>query len=137
MVGLIGPGLAATAHAGAFGGFARDGKSYLDGADRVCKPISGAGAPVCRKASKDEVTRLGFRMGTPQRGSTATIVAEASGSALKLKDARSKVLLVNAPNNPTGWTLTRDEQQAILDHCRRPGPHTTACWVLDLLLGGE
>jgi aspartate/methionine/tyrosine aminotransferase len=25
------------------------------------------------------------------------------------------VLLVNAPNNPTGWTLTRDEQQAMLD----------------------
>jgi aspartate/methionine/tyrosine aminotransferase len=31
------------------------------------------------------------------------------------------VLLVNAPNNPTGWTLTRDEQQAILAHCRRTG----------------
>ena len=31
------------------------------------------------------------------------------------------VLLVNAPNNPTGWTLTRAEQQAILDHCRRTG----------------
>jgi aspartate/methionine/tyrosine aminotransferase len=31
------------------------------------------------------------------------------------------VLLVNAPNNPTGWTLTRAEQQALLDHCRRTG----------------
>jgi aspartate/methionine/tyrosine aminotransferase len=31
------------------------------------------------------------------------------------------VLLVNAPNNPTGWTLTRAEQQAILAHCRRTG----------------
>jgi len=31
------------------------------------------------------------------------------------------VLLVNAPNNPTGWTLTRLEQQAILDHCRQTG----------------
>ena len=28
---------------------------------------------------------------------------------------RTRVLLVNAPNNPTGWTLTRAEQQAILD----------------------
>ena len=33
----------------------------------------------------------------------------------------TRVLLVNAPNNPTGWTLTRDEQQAILAHCRRTG----------------
>jgi len=94
VVGLIGPGLSATAFAGAFGGFARDGKSYLDGADRVCQPIARAGAPVCRKAGKDEVTRLGFRMGTPQRGSTAKVMAEASGTALKVKDARSKALLV-------------------------------------------
>ncbi|WP_298830065.1 pyridoxal phosphate-dependent aminotransferase [uncultured Piscinibacter sp.] len=34
---------------------------------------------------------------------------------------RTRVLLVNAPNNPTGWTLERGEQQAILDHCRRTG----------------
>ncbi|HEY9068106.1 MAG TPA: pyridoxal phosphate-dependent aminotransferase [Burkholderiaceae bacterium] len=33
----------------------------------------------------------------------------------------SKVLLVNAPNNPTGWTLSRAEQQAMLEHCRRTG----------------
>ena len=37
----------------------------------------------------------------------------------------TRVLLVNAPNNPTGWTLTRAEQQAILDHCR-----TTGTWVV-------
>jgi aspartate/methionine/tyrosine aminotransferase len=34
---------------------------------------------------------------------------------------RARVLLVNAPNNPTGWTLARDEQRAILEHCRRTG----------------
>ena len=34
---------------------------------------------------------------------------------------RTSVLLVNAPNNPTGWTLTRAEQEAILAHCRRTG----------------
>lgn len=34
---------------------------------------------------------------------------------------QSKVLLVNAPNNPTGWTLSRPEQEAILAHCRRTG----------------
>ncbi|MEO7854170.1 MAG: pyridoxal phosphate-dependent aminotransferase [Rubrivivax sp.] len=33
----------------------------------------------------------------------------------------TKVLLLNAPNNPTGWTLSRAEQQTILEHCRRTG----------------
>jgi aspartate/methionine/tyrosine aminotransferase len=34
---------------------------------------------------------------------------------------RTRVLLVNSPNNPTGWTLTRDEQRALLARCRRTG----------------
>jgi len=38
---------------------------------------------------------------------------------------QSKVLLVNAPNNPTGWTLSRADQEAILAHCRRTGT-----WVI-------
>lgn len=33
----------------------------------------------------------------------------------------TRVLILNAPNNPTGWTLTREEQQRILAHCRRTG----------------
>ncbi|MBK8065282.1 MAG: pyridoxal phosphate-dependent aminotransferase [Betaproteobacteria bacterium] len=33
----------------------------------------------------------------------------------------TKVLYVNSPNNPTGWTLDRAAQQAILEHCRRHG----------------
>ena len=33
----------------------------------------------------------------------------------------TRLALVNSPNNPTGWTATRAEQQAILDHCRRHG----------------
>ena len=37
----------------------------------------------------------------------------------------TRLLIVNAPNNPTGWTLSRDEQQALLDHCRRTGT-----WIL-------
>ncbi|HVE54074.1 MAG TPA: aminotransferase class I/II-fold pyridoxal phosphate-dependent enzyme, partial [Ramlibacter sp.] len=37
----------------------------------------------------------------------------------------TRLLIVNAPNNPTGWTLTRDEQQAILAHCRQTGT-----WIL-------
>jgi aspartate/methionine/tyrosine aminotransferase len=33
----------------------------------------------------------------------------------------TRVLMVNSPNNPTGWTLTRDEQRTILNHCRKYG----------------
>lgn len=37
----------------------------------------------------------------------------------------TRLLIVNAPNNPTGWTLGRDEQRAILEHCRKTGT-----WIL-------
>ncbi len=47
--------------------------------------------------------------------------------------ARTSVLLVNSPNNPTGWTLDRAEQQAILDHCRRTGTWIVADEVYDRL----
>jgi aspartate/methionine/tyrosine aminotransferase len=30
-------------------------------------------------------------------------------------------VIVNSPNNPTGWTLSRPEQEAILERCRRVG----------------
>ncbi len=33
----------------------------------------------------------------------------------------TRALYLNSPNNPTGWTATREEQKAILDHCRRHG----------------
>jgi len=38
---------------------------------------------------------------------------------------KTKLLIVNAPNNPTGWTLSRAEQEAILAHCRQTGT-----WIL-------
>ncbi len=38
---------------------------------------------------------------------------------------KTKLLIVNAPNNPTGWTLSRAEQEAILAHCRKTGT-----WIL-------
>jgi aspartate/methionine/tyrosine aminotransferase len=47
--------------------------------------------------------------------------------------ADTKVLLVNAPNNPTGWTLTRAEQQALLEHCRRTGTWIVADEVYERL----
>jgi len=33
----------------------------------------------------------------------------------------TRAVLINSPNNPTGWTLAASEQQAILAHCRRHG----------------
>ncbi|MBL8310601.1 MAG: pyridoxal phosphate-dependent aminotransferase [Burkholderiales bacterium] len=33
----------------------------------------------------------------------------------------TRLLMVNSPNNPTGWTLSRVEQQTILAHCRKHG----------------
>jgi len=33
----------------------------------------------------------------------------------------TRALYLNSPNNPTGWTVTREDQRAILEHCRRHG----------------
>jgi aspartate/methionine/tyrosine aminotransferase len=38
---------------------------------------------------------------------------------------KTKLLIINAPNNPTGWTLSRAEQQTILARCR-----STGTWIL-------
>ena len=37
----------------------------------------------------------------------------------------TRAVMINSPNNPTGWALTRAEQEAILAHCRRHG-----IWVI-------
>jgi aspartate/methionine/tyrosine aminotransferase len=60
------------------------------------------------------VTRVPLR---PRGGAWSLDLAE----LLAAVTPHTRVLLVNAPNNPTGWTLTRGEQQALLDHCRRTG----------------
>jgi aspartate/methionine/tyrosine aminotransferase len=44
---------------------------------------------------------------------------------LRQVTSRTKLLILNAPNNPTGWTLDRAEQEAILAHCRKTGT-----WIL-------
>ena len=38
---------------------------------------------------------------------------------------QTRLLVLNSPNNPTGWTLSREEQQALLAHCRQTGT-----WIL-------
>ena len=49
----------------------------------------------------------------------------------------TRVLLLNAPNNPTGWTLTRDQQQTLLAHCRRTGTWIVADEVYDRVWFGD
>ena len=46
-------------------------------------------------------------------------------SLLASVTSSTKLLVLNAPNNPTGWTLSRAEQQTILEHCRKTGT-----WIL-------
>jgi aspartate/methionine/tyrosine aminotransferase len=56
-----------------------------------------------------------------------------------LKDAvteRTRVLLVNSPNNPTGWTLTRAEQETLLAHCRSTGTWIVADEVYERIFFG-
>jgi aspartate/methionine/tyrosine aminotransferase len=33
----------------------------------------------------------------------------------------ARAVMINSPNNPTGWTLSADEQRTILAHCRKHG----------------
>ena len=64
------------------------------------------------------VTRVALR---PKQGAWQLDIDE-----LKAKvTPNTRVLLVNSPNNPTGWTLTRAEQQVLLDHCR-----STGTWIV-------
>ncbi|HXM80827.1 MAG TPA: pyridoxal phosphate-dependent aminotransferase [Burkholderiales bacterium] len=59
----------------------------------------------------------------------ATVALEFSSSGWRLDLNRlidaltpgTRALYLNSPNNPTGWTITRGEQRAILEHCRRQG----------------
>jgi aspartate/methionine/tyrosine aminotransferase len=37
----------------------------------------------------------------------------------------TRLLLLNSPSNPTGWTIDAAEQRVVLDHCRRHG-----IWIL-------
>ena len=39
--------------------------------------------------------------------------------------SRTRLLIVNSPNNPTGWTLTHQEQATLVAHCRQTGT-----WIL-------
>lgn len=46
---------------------------------------------------------------------------------------QTRVLLINSPSNPTGWTMTSEEQRAVLEHCRRTGTWIVADEVYERL----
>jgi aspartate/methionine/tyrosine aminotransferase len=49
---------------------------------------------------------------------------------------RTRVLLVNSPNNPSGWTFSREEQRAVLAHCRSTGTWIVADEVYERIFFG-
>jgi aspartate/methionine/tyrosine aminotransferase len=54
----------------------------------------------------------------------------------RLQDALTpgtRALIVNSPNNPTGWTLDAEDRRAILAHCRRHGTWIVADDVYERL----
>ena len=76
-----------------------------------------------------QVTRVSLR---PMQGAWKLDLQELKSRVT----ARTRVLLLNSPNNPTGWTLSRDEQQALLDHCRGTGTWIVADEVYERLFFG-
>jgi len=74
---------------------------------------------------------------------TIPLEFSASGWTLslpKLIDALkpgTKALYVNSPNNPTGWTISAEDQKAILEHCRRLGIWIFADDAYERLYYGE
>ncbi len=65
-----------------------------------------------------EVTRVGLE----PTGGRWTLDLDRLLAAITPK---TRLLLINSPNNPTGWTLPEEARDAILDHCRRLG-----VWIL-------
>jgi aspartate/methionine/tyrosine aminotransferase len=77
------------------------------------------------------------------RVSTVPLEFSASGWRLdveRLIDALkpgTRALYLNSPNNPTGWTVTREAQRALLEHCRRHGIWIFADDAYERLYFGE
>jgi aspartate/methionine/tyrosine aminotransferase len=75
----------------------------------------------------------------------ATVPLQFSASGWKLDVQRlldelkpgTRALFLNSPNNPTGWTISREAQRAILEHCRRHGIWLVADDAYERLYFGE
>jgi aspartate/methionine/tyrosine aminotransferase len=77
--------------------------------------------------------------------SVATVSLEFSPAGWRLDVDRliamlqpgTRALYLNSPNNPTGWTIEREAQKAILAHCRRHGIWIFADDAYERLYFGE
>jgi aspartate/methionine/tyrosine aminotransferase len=77
--------------------------------------------------------------------SVATVALEFSPHGWRLDLERllaqlrpgTRALYLNSPNNPTGWTISREAQRAILEHCRRHGIWIFADDAYERLYYGE
>lgn len=49
-------------------------------------------------------------------------------------DERTRAVMVNSPNNPTGWMISEDDQAALLEFCRRHGIWLISDEVYDRLV---
>jgi hypothetical protein len=133
--------LPVAAVAGPFGGFSRDGSRYLAGA-KVCQPLSArTGMPVCEKKSADEVARLGFRKGQAQRGSTATIQAQATGTRLVARTSDGKTVRAewdsgNPVSSVSGVYLSDDGKLVAIEYDSRQAGRTAQEVVVLVLAGG-
>ncbi len=63
-----------------------------------------------------------------QHADVETLSLDASGNGWSLdldafieRATKAKVLLINSPNNPTGWVMEGDEIKALLEACRKSG----------------
>src|SRR5690606_17523308 len=49
----------------------------------------------------------------------------------------TRLVILNSPGNPTGWTISAAEQSALLEHCRRNGAWLIADDVYERLILDE
>lgn len=49
----------------------------------------------------------------------------------------TRAVMINSPNNPTGWVMPRAQQQIVLDHCRRHGIWIVADDVYERVVYGN
>jgi aspartate/methionine/tyrosine aminotransferase len=63
---------------------------------------------------------LAFWFGEPDQV-TPAFIRDAATASLDALTGGTRAVMINSPNNPTGWTIDRASQQAIFDHCARLG----------------
>ncbi len=49
----------------------------------------------------------------------------------------TRAVIINSPNNPTGWTMDREQQKIVLEHCRKLGIWIIADDVYECLYFGS